>query len=188
MRESVRIVFAIALVGTLAGASLAASADDAARKKDRAEEIAKELVSLRSDLARTLISAQTEVTEQTFQQVCGPVGARAKERAAQEGVVIRQAAIKNRNPKHAASPSEARVLNAFLRDPGKKDQWDQTQIEGKTYDRYMRRIDVEEPCLQCHGPKDSRPNFIVTKYPDDKAFDFTVGDLRGAIVVMVPAK
>jgi hypothetical protein len=116
------------------------------------------------------------------------VGAKAKELAAKEGVVIRQTAIKNRNPNHAANPSEARVLDQFLRTPGKTDHWDQTQMEGKTYHRYMRRIDVEDACMKCHGPKASRPEFIAKKYPDDKAFDFRVGDLRGALVVMVPAE
>jgi hypothetical protein len=188
MRETKTVLFAAILVLSLATGSLAGPGADVDAKKARAEAIARELVDLRSGLARTFLSADTEVTEQTFQQVCAPVGVKAKELAASEGVVIRQTAIKNRNPKHAANPSEARVLEGFLRDPGKQDQWDQAQLDGKTYHRYMRRIDVEEPCLKCHGPKASRPEFIAKKYPEDKAFDFQVGDLRGAIVVMIPAE
>jgi hypothetical protein len=188
MRESQTVLLATVLVLSLVEGSLAGPVTDVDGKKARAEEIARELVDLRSGLARTFISADTEVTEQTFQQVCAPVGAKAKELAAREGVVIRQTATKNRNPAHAAGPSEARVLEEFVRNPGKQDQWDQTQVDGKTYHRYMRRIDVEEACLKCHGPKASRPEFIAKKYPNDKAFDFQVGDLRGAIVVMIPAE
>jgi len=186
MREVRIVLVAVVLVMGLGRGALATSPPEADGKKARAEEIAQELVSLRSNLARTFISADTEVTEETFQQVCAPVGARAKELAAQEGVVIRQTAIKYRNPQHAATPSEARVLEEFQKDRGKTDQWDRVEVEGKTYDRYMRRIDVEEACLTCHGPKASRPAFIVKKYPEDKAFDFQTGDLRGAIVVLVP--
>ncbi|MFZ5875896.1 MAG: Tll0287-like domain-containing protein [Nitrospirota bacterium] len=187
MRETASVVALVLIVVGAAG-SPAGLAADADQKKVRAQEIAHELLSLRSALARTFISADTEVTEQTFQRVCAPVGARAKELAAQEGIVIRQTAIKNRNPAHAATLSEVAVLEGFLKDPAKQDQWDQIEMDGKSYQRYMRRIDVEEPCLRCHGPKTSRPEFLAKKYPEDKAFDFGVGDLRGAIVVMVPTE
>ena len=46
-------------------------------------------------------------------------------------------------------------------------------------DHYFRRIDVGAKCLGCHGPKNSRPDFIKKKYGPDRAFDFKVGDLRG---------
>ena len=50
----------------------------------------------------------------------------------------------------------------------------------------VRRINVEPSCLACHGTKASRPAFIKANYPDDKAFDFTVGDLRGMYAVHLP--
>ena len=62
----------------------------------------------------------------------------------------------------------------------------EVEIEGKGYKRYVRPIFVEPACLACHGEKDKRPDFIVKKYPKDKAFDFKVGDLRGIISVMIP--
>lgn len=57
--------------------------------------------------------------------------------------------------------------------------------QGRRYLCYMRPIFVEEACLACHGPKNKRPRFIIEKYPDDKAYDFKVGDLRGMIEIMV---
>lgn len=45
----------------------------------------------------------------------------------------------------------------------------------------------EEPsCLACHGTKASRAAFVKDNYPDDKAFDFQVGDLRGMYAVFIP--
>jgi len=54
----------------------------------------------------------------------------------------------------------------------------------KRYLRYMRPISVKQACIACHGSKDKRPKFIVEKYPNDRAFDFKVGDLRGMIEVI----
>ena len=41
-------------------------------------------------------------------------------------------------------------------------------------------------CLACHGANDARPEFVKQGYPEDKAFDFEVGDLRGLYSVFVP--
>lgn len=41
-------------------------------------------------------------------------------------------------------------------------------------------------CLACHGMKTSRPNFVKESYPDDRAFEFKVGDLRGMYAVFIP--
>jgi len=51
---------------------------------------------------------------------------------------------------------------------------------------YFRRIDVQKACLKCHGSKDHRPNFVKKGYPNDKAFGFIVGDLRGIYSVFIP--
>ncbi len=56
-------------------------------------------------------------------------------------------------------------------------------IEGRGYYRYSAPIYVEKACLACHGAKDKRPAFIVKKYPEDKAYGFKEGDLRGIISV-----
>ena len=50
----------------------------------------------------------------------------------------------------------------------------------------MKPIFVEDACLACHGSKDKRPFFIVDKYPEDRAFDFKTGDLRGMVEVLFP--
>ena len=154
-------------------------------KKAVAVAAAEEIINMRSSLAKTFIKPDMDVTEETFKNVCGAVGKRAKEIAEKEGFKIRHAATKNRNPMFSAKPDEVKILDAFDKDRNLMEKWDTVEMEGKKYQRYMKPIFVEQACLACHGPKDKRPKFIVEKYPDDKAFDFKVGDLRGMIEVMV---
>jgi len=146
---------------------------------------ADEIVNMRSSLAQAFIRPDTEITEETFKNVCGAVFKRAKEIAEKEGFKIRHAAVKNRNPNFAAKQDEIKILEAFDKDRDMKDKWDTVEMEGKKYLRYMRPIFVEEACTACHGSKDKRPKFIVEKYPNDRAFDFKVGDLRGMIEVIL---
>lgn len=147
---------------------------------------ADEIINMRSSLAQAFIKPDMEITEETFKNVCGAVAKRVKEISEKEGFKIRHAAVKNRNPNFAARPDEVNILEAFDKDRGMKEKWDDAEMEGKRYLRYMRPIFVEQACLACHGPKDKRPKFIVEKYPNDKAFDFKTGDLRGMIEVMIP--
>lgn len=155
-------------------------------KKARAVAVADEIISMRSKLATAFIKPDTEITAETFNNVCGAVGKRVKEIMATEGFKIRHATLKNRNPMNAAKPDEISDLEMFATQKNLWDKWDTVEIEKKKYPRYQRAIFVEEACLACHGPRDKRPAFIVEKYPDDKAYDYNVGDLRGIISVIVP--
>ena len=51
---------------------------------------------------------------------------------------------------------------------------------------HARRITVQPSCLACHGPKDERPAFVKKDYPEDRAYGFEDGDLRGIYAVFVP--
>ena len=159
--------------------------NDLETKKAAAVKTADEIINMRSSLAKAFIRPDTEITEETFKNVCGAVFKRAKEIAEKEGFKIRHAAVKNRNPNFAAKQDEIKILEAFDKDRDMKDKWDTVEMEGKKYLRYMRPIFVEEACTACHGSKDKRPKFIVEKYPNDRAFDFKVGDLRGMIEVIL---
>ena len=162
---------------------------DEALEERRASAItaADEIINMRSSLAQAFIKPDMEITEEPFKNVCGAVAMRVKEISEKEVFKIRHAAIKNRNPNFAARPDEVKILETFDKDRGVREVWDTVDMEGKRYNRYMRPIFVEAACTACHGPKDKRPQFIVEKYPIDKAFDFNVGDLRGMIEVMFPA-
>lgn len=170
----------------IAGTSGAGELVDA--RKIKAENIANEITELRSERAASLINAESEVTPEVFKSVCGAVKKRAMKLAKENGLKIRHAALKNRNPNHAATAEEESMHRFFSDNPGTESLWNKTTIKGESYDRYVKPIYVEPACLACHGEKDKRPGFIKKKYPEDKAFAFKAGDLRGIIEVMVPVE
>lgn len=44
---------------------------------------------------------------------------------------------------------------------------------------------VGAACLACHGEKNTRPEFVKEKFPEDRAHGFNAGDLRGLYSVFV---
>jgi hypothetical protein len=145
-----------------------------------------ELDRLRSSLAGAFGEQGVPADRETFQQVCRPVGLRAREIAEQNGWTVQQLAAKYRNPAHALD-REAEHVEAMLRaNPDLGGLWIRTSMQGREGVRYFRRIVVEPACLACHGAKDERPDFVKRGYPDDRAFGFAVGDLRGLYAVFLP--
>ena len=171
---------------TQAGAQAKNSTDmiiDAAKIK--AKKIADEITDLRSLRAASLLESNEAITPKIFKKVCGPVKKKAMAIVKKEGVKIRHAAIKNRNPLHAASDEE-KAFHAIFEKGEVPDIWDETIIDKKSYKRYVSPIFVEPACLSCHGERDKRPAFVNKKYPKDLAYGFKPGDLRGIIEVMIP--
>lgn len=177
-----------AFVALLASGALLAHGEDVPleQKKRLAAESAAEIVQMRSSLARTFIKTDTMVTEDTFKSVCGAVAKRVKEITVKDGFTVRHASEKNRNPANAATTEELVLIDRFLAEPGVKELQDETLVNGKRFFRHTLPIYVEEACLSCHGAKEKRPDFIVSKYPEDKAYGFKTGDLRGIISILVP--
>ena len=66
--------------------------------------------------------------------------------------------------------------------------WVRTVMEGQPGFRYYRRIVVEPACLGCHGSRDNRPQFVKDGYPNDRAYNFDAGDLRGIYSVFIPGE
>lgn len=155
-------------------------------KRVTAIAAAEEIINMRSSLAQAFITPDTDITETTFKKVCGAVAMRVMDITEKENLTIRHAAIKNRNQNFAARPDEAKILEKFDKNRDLWELWDTIEIDEKIHQRYMRPIFVEAACIACHGSKDKRPQFIVEKYPNDKAFDFKVGDLRGMIEIIFP--
>lgn len=145
------------------------------------------LDAMRSSLASTLKDSTIKPTGETFTQVCKPVGMRAKQLGQENGWQVKQIAAKYRNPVHAPDNLHAvMALAKFENDPELMGFWDSETIDGQKGTRYYRRINIESTCLACHGAKDARPEFVKDKYPQDLAFDFNVGDLRGMYSVFIP--
>jgi hypothetical protein len=147
-----------------------------------------QLNQMRISLASTLEGRTEEPTMETMKEVCRPVGMRAVAIGKENGWQVRQVASKFRNPDHApASAQEREVIDLFHRHPEINGLWEPATAEQGAGLNYYRRINVEPSCLACHGTKASRPAFIKDNYPNDKAFDFKVGDLRGMYAVHLPA-
>jgi hypothetical protein len=144
------------------------------------------LDALRSALAGAFGAQGAPADESTFLQVCRPVGQQAQQIAQENGWVVIQMAEKYRNPRHRLDPEGQRLFRLFAEDRTLVGLWTRTEVDGRPGTRYLRRIRVEAACLTCHGPKDRRPEFVVRRYPDDRAHDFAVGDLRGLYSVFIP--
>ncbi len=162
------------------------AADEVGTKRTGAVSAAEEIIQMRSTLAQNFIRPEMEITEETFKNVCGAVAKRVKEIMEKDGYKIRHASAKYRNPVNAATTEEINILETFDRNREIKGQWDITETDGKKFQRYMKPIFVEDACLACHGSKDKRPQFIIDKYPEDSAYDFNTGDLRGMVEIMFP--
>jgi hypothetical protein len=146
-----------------------------------------QLDQMRISLASTLEDRTEEPTIETMKEVCKPVGMRAIAIGKENGWQVRQVATKYRNPDHApATQQERQVIDLFHRHPEINGLWEPATAEQGAGLNYYRRINVETSCLACHGTKDSRPAFIKENYPDDKAFAFKPGDLRGMYAVYLP--
>lgn len=161
----------------------AISADQFSKRHLVAEDYVAEIDSLRSTLAGAIGGAPVDA--ETFAQVCKPVGNRARELSEQSGWDVKQIAKKYRNPAHKADEQALLVFERFEELPELVDVWERIP-NGETGWRFFSRIEVEPSCLACHGDKESRPDFIKEGYPDDLAFGFEVGDLRGLYSVFVP--
>jgi hypothetical protein len=183
------VVLGAVLLTFLPASALAAESslpvDSAALSK--AVVAMEQLDEMRISLASTLEVRTEEPTIETMKEVCKPVGMRAIAIGKENGWQVRQVATKYRNPDHApANLLERQVIDLFHRHPEIKGLWEPAMAEQGAGLNYYRRINVEPSCMACHGTKVSRPAFIKDNYPDDKAFAFKPGDLRGMYAVYLP--
>jgi len=105
-----------------------------------------------------------------------------------DSVIIRRTALRYRNPSNAATTDETRILNLYASQKSQgmvndslKSVTDQS-ADGRIH--YYKPIILQEMCANCHGPKNTTgPKALWTAidslYPEDMAYDFKPGDLRG---------
>jgi len=111
----------------------------------------------------------------------------------QRGVFIRRVSLKNRNKNNFPDDYEQNVLNSFhemLQNNKLDEKTDQVELvkEGEfTYLRYMKPILIQPECLNCHGSESTMleevSKLVAERYPTDKAHDYNLGDLRGAVSI-----
>lgn len=183
-----KFLFAIVLIlGLLMVNPASAHAQAPPEPLGKAVQAIESLDQMRSGLASTLKDATEPPTLETFKEVCKPVGMQAQQLAKENGWQVKQIAKKYRNPAHApGNLQEVMALAKFEQTPELMGFWQREISADKAGTSYYRRINVEATCLACHGAKNARPDFIKDKYPQDLAFDFKEGDLRGMYSVFIP--
>jgi len=180
MRNVVLIASAALLTGSAAVVGTGRE-DDLARAVTEVER----LDAMRASLAAN-IGAATNPDRTMFQSVCAPVGQEAKRIGDANGWTVAQLAEKYRNPVNSADKEAAKFIHVLAADPSIQGVWIHTEMDGTPGMRYLRRIEVKESCMPCHSTRDSRPEFIKTGYPRDRAYNFEVGEIRGVYSVFVP--
>lgn len=93
---------------------------------------------------------------------------------------IQRLSDKNRNPKNAIMLEEDKL--AWEKINQLKTHFIQVNNKGETY--YYKPIALAMPtCLKCHGTQNDIPlstqRLIQANYPNDKATNYTLGELRG---------
>lgn len=153
--------------------------------REKAKLIAAELETTRNYLAVALQSSKIGITEQTKFFIPAVSGhAIGKKFAEKTGYIIKQTSRKYRNFFNKPDLYEENVLRKMEEDPDLSEYWSDDIIEGKRVERYLYALYITEDCLLCHGPKEKAPEFIRKNY--DIGYGYKVGELRGAISVIIP--
>ncbi len=140
---------------------------------------------MRESLAASLDPTKAPITEQTFKDVCAPVGQALMSWAKSQGHQARQMSDKYRNANNKADDKGLKAIGEFRKTPNRLFFIEERAVEGVSGTQIYRRIDVQQNCLHCHGSAASLPEFIKTKYPKDLANGFKVGDLRGVYSIWI---
>jgi hypothetical protein len=108
-------------------------------------------------------------------------------------VVVKRVSLKNRNDNNKPDEFEEKAIAQFsdLLNSGKLTPdislIENAKIGDKVLVKFAKPILVEAPCLNCHGEAAQISQEVVevlnTKYPNDQATGYKIGDLRGVISV-----
>ena len=145
---------------------------------------------LKSALVATMTQggpvAALEVCSQSARSTTAAVATRT-------GVEVGRSSLRLRNPDNAA-PSW--VADWLAHQGERSAEGVQRQVstgsleDGRATVRVVAPLAIEPPCLVCHGPGPQQsPDLaaaLSARYPDDKATNYALGDLRGAIWAEAP--
>lgn len=112
----------------------------------------------------------------------------------QSGMRVTRVALRPRNPALGEPDAwEQKVLLDFEKRLAKGERVEQLEFaeivsepQGRSM-RYMKAIPMVQPCLVCHGPAGQISEGVraqlVAEYPNDRAIDYQIGQVRGAVSV-----
>jgi hypothetical protein len=103
------------------------------------------------------------------------------------GISTKRVSLKTRNPVNEAQSDEIKVLKD-LESTKELPAYLLEKIDEHTY-KFYKPLVIDKPiCLKCHGDISTDKKLetaIKEKYPNDKALNYKMGDLRGAVVVTI---
>jgi len=106
---------------------------------------------------------------------------------------VGRTSLKIRNPNNQPDSWEEEQLKGFESqklngaDPRNLETYEVVTEGNKSVFRYMKAIPMQPPCMLCHG-SNLAPDIqskITQLYPEDKATNFAVDDIRGAFTVKI---
>lgn len=108
-----------------------------------------------------------------------------------KNISVKRISLKARNPVNAAQGSEKVIMEALqnLHSNGViLPKYIVERVDATTAKYYKPLRITKEVCLKCHGniAENTKLSALLKQtYPNDKATGYTMGDLRGAIVVTI---
>lgn len=175
-RPSVRLLpFAAALAAVVA-CSGRADDDDAALAR---------AASFQQALKAELMAAMAAGGPVNAVKVCSERAPAIAAEASKDGYRVRRIGTRVRNLANTPGEADQQPLAELAAQP------DARFVRGDGDDVVLARryvpLRIEAACLNCHGKPDGMQSelqqALATRYPDDKATGYALGELRGAIVV-----
>jgi len=186
--KTVTLMLALSLA--ISSSSLHSQEFDQQKAVAEVKEIVK---SFGGALKSELVAAMQKGGPENALNVCNveamPITAQA---ATEHNALVSRVSLKNRNPDNVPNDWQRTVLEDF--DARAADGEDVApmasvsvvDVDGKKQMRFMKAIPTEGACLACHGQQLSAEvqSRLDSLYPEDKATGYSLGQVRGAIVVV----
>lgn len=180
--------------GPLLFAPLALANDESLRKQtDEARKLATRILSqIRSEMGRELENGgplrAVVVCKYSAPEITSTI-------SRQSGARVTRISLKPRNRAIGEADAwEQGVLLDFERQIAKGEKAADLEYSAivhepvGSYFRYVKAIPMNAACLACHGPtvSEAMKSLLSAEYPHDKAVDYAVGQLRGAVSIKKP--
>jgi diguanylate cyclase (GGDEF)-like protein/PAS domain S-box-containing protein len=105
------------------------------------------------------------------------------------GMTFKNVSDRPRNPSNQADRHEMEDIAWYRENPEEKERVRLIELEsGQSVNQFTSPIWVEKFCLNCHDRPERSPQGITAMYPDDPAYGYQVGDLRGLISIRIPSQ
>lgn len=181
------LLSAVAVAGLLGAAPLLSSADDNSRTANRA--LVQQFGGQLKGALQKAIKSEGPVKAIEVCNLKAPEIAAALSKLPQ--LEVGRVSLKNRNPGNVPDAWERKVLLDFEAQKStgtpitQLEYQEQLELNGKPVQRYIKAIPTGQVCLVCHGDNIAPPvkSKLNELYPEDKAFGFRKGDIRGAFSI-----